>query len=241
MNVTAQNNNDEQTSTTDNYVINKQKSPSDTITTSNHDIPSQNGIRAKNDNGKMKRAFVLGSLPNMAPKLTHTSMVDSDQNLKKDFLQLNKSCVRENSIKRGVTSHMSRIRQMRNMRRNESVYQARLSENMTRSSLNLNQKIQLGIKNRMKNYPISLQRLKSTAKAYTKGNFGSSMSTSMMYPSFQDQLQDRRSMKVFKTNDLSVDPEIVNEFTRNQAWNQTLNCPYYGLMSLRKSQEQPIN
>ncbi len=42
-------------------------------------------------------------------------------------------------------------------------------------------------------------------------------------------------MKVFKCNELSVDPEIVNKFTRNEAWNQTLNCPYYGLVSLRKS------
>jgi len=81
---------------------------------------------------------------------------------------------------------------------------------MTKSSLNFNQKIQLGIKNRMKNYPISLQRLKSTAKAYSRGNFGSSMSTSMMYPGFQEQLQDRRSMKVFKTNEPVIDPDIVN-------------------------------
>ena len=44
-------------------------------------------------------------------------------------------------------------------------------------------------------------------------------------------------MKVFKKNELNVDPDLVNKFTRNQAWNETLNCPYYGLMSLRKTQE----
>lgn len=67
------------------------------------------------------------------------------------------------------------------------------------------------------------------------------MSTSMMYPGFQEQLQDRRSMKVFKTNEPVIDPDIVNRFTRNEAWNSTLNCPYFGLMSLRKTQERPIN
>ena len=62
-----------------------------------------------------------------------------------------------------------------------------------------------------------------------------------MYPSFKNQLDDRRSMKIFKKNSLQVDPEIQNEFSRNQAWNETLNCPYYGLVSLRKDQERPIN
>ena len=56
-----------------------------------------------------------------------------------------------------------------------------------------------------------------------------------MYPGFQSLLQDRRSLKVFHNNTLKVDPEISNEFTRNKAWNETLNCPYYGLMSLRKT------
>lgn len=62
-----------------------------------------------------------------------------------------------------------------------------------------------------------------------------------MYPAYKHQLQDQRSMKVFKKNELNVDPDLVNKFTRNQAWNETLNCPYYGLMSLRKTQEKPIN
>jgi len=44
---------------------------------------------------------------------------------------------------------------------------------------------------------------------------------------------DQRSMKVFKQNELHVDEEIRNEFSRNKAWNETFNCPYYGLMSLR--------
>ena len=52
---------------------------------------------------------------------------------------------------------------------------------------------------------------------------------------------DRRSMQVFRQNELNVDPDIENEFTRQQAWNKTLNCPYYGLMSLRMTQDKPIN
>ena len=62
-----------------------------------------------------------------------------------------------------------------------------------------------------------------------------------MYQPFQNQLSDHRSLKVFKTNELKVDPDIQNNFTRQKAWNDTLNCPYYGLMSLRRTQEVPIN
>ena len=46
---------------------------------------------------------------------------------------------------------------------------------------------------------------------------------------------------MFNRNQLEVDPDIDNEFSRNQAWNETLNCPYYGLMSLRQTQDRPIN
>lgn len=48
-------------------------------------------------------------------------------------------------------------------------------------------------------------------------------------------------MQVFRQNELTVDPEIDNEFSRQQVWNETLNCPYYGLMSLRMTQDKPIN
>ena len=46
---------------------------------------------------------------------------------------------------------------------------------------------------------------------------------------------------MFNRNQLEVDPDIDNEFSRQQAWNETLNCPYYGLMSLRQTQDRPIN
>ena len=62
-----------------------------------------------------------------------------------------------------------------------------------------------------------------------------------LFPPFQEQLNDHRSMRVFKKNELHVDPDVDNEFTRQQAWNKTLNCPYYGLMSLRQTQDKPIN
>ena len=46
---------------------------------------------------------------------------------------------------------------------------------------------------------------------------------------------------MFNRNQPEVDPDIDNEFSRQQAWNETLNCPYYGLMSLRQTQDRPIN
>ena len=80
---------------------------------------------------------------------------------------------------------------------------------MTKSLLHVNAKNNLGIKLRMKNYPISLQRLKDSAKMQMLGQYATAaQSTSQMYPSFKDQLDDRRSMKVFKKNTLAVDPEI---------------------------------
>ena len=115
---------------------------------------------------------------------------------------------------------------------------------MTKSLLQVNAKNNLGIKMKMKmNYPMSLARLKQTAKMQMLSHYasGKQSSTSQMYTSFQNQLDDRRSMKVLHKNRLSVDPDIQNEFSRNQAWNETLNCPYYGLMSLRNTQEIPIN
>ena len=99
----------------------------------------------------------------------------------------------------------------------------------------------LNIKQKVKNYPFSLSRLKTAAQMYTRGNYSSTKSTALLYPPFQEVLNDERSMKVFKKNTLEVDPEIQNEFSRNKAWNETLNCPYYGLVSLRRTAEQPIN
>lgn len=32
-----------------------------------------------------------------------------------------------------------------------------------------------------------------------------------------------------------------HEFTRNQIWNERLNCPYYGLVKIRENQERGIN
>ena len=52
---------------------------------------------------------------------------------------------------------------------------------------------------------------------------------------------DHRSMAVFHKNELRVDPEIDNEFSRQQIWNETLNCPYRGLVSLRQTQDKSIN
>lgn len=68
------------------------------------------------------------------------------------------------------------------------------------------------------------------------------MSTQQLQKPFQEIIDDQRSIKnVFKNNTLNVDPDLKNKFTRNETWNETLNCPYYGLMSLRKSVEHPIN
>ena len=196
----------------------------------------------------MQGEFTLSGVQNqtMINHISQVSMTESEAALKaRNFLEFNRTFVRENSLKKRLSSHLGRVRQLRSYnRRNVETFdfQSRLSENMTKSKLQINEKNNLGIKLRMKNYPISLQRLKQSAKMQMLGQYATqAQSTSQMYPSFKDQIDDRRSMKVFKKNSLIVDPDIQNSFTRNQAWNQTLNCPYYGLMSLRKTQERPIN
>lgn len=105
-----------------------------------------------------------------------------------------------------------------------------------------NQKTNLGLKKSKMRYPASIQRLKSQAKMFAAAAYQSSTSASQMFTPFQEQLMDRRSIQnVFNRNNLRVDPDIDNEFSRNQAWNETLNCPYFGLMSLRQTQDKPIN
>ena len=62
-----------------------------------------------------------------------------------------------------------------------------------------------------------------------------------MLHSFQDLLNDKKSMKVFRQNSARVDPNTSNRFSHNETWNKVYNCPYFGLMSLRKKQEAGIN
>lgn len=42
-------------------------------------------------------------------------------------------------------------------------------------------------------------------------------------------------------NDAVGSNHIQNDFNRNQKWHNTLNCPYYGLVQLRRRQDSPIN
>ena len=48
-------------------------------------------------------------------------------------------------------------------------------------------------------------------------------------------------MKVFQTNELYVSNDNENQFSRQDTWNKTFNCPYYGLHAIRKKQEEMIN
>ena len=50
-------------------------------------------------------------------------MTESELALKrKDFLEFNRTFVKENSLKSRLNSHLSRVRQLRILRRNESLY-----------------------------------------------------------------------------------------------------------------------
>lgn len=87
-------------------------------------LSHDNQLNPYPDSANMNGTFMLGPFPGKQNNHLNSmhSMVDSDQHVRKDFLELNRTRVRENSLKNRLTSHMSRIRQMRNMRRNESLY-----------------------------------------------------------------------------------------------------------------------
>ena len=144
--------------------------------------------------------------------MSHASMTESDA-IKKDFLEINRTYVKENSLKRRFTSHLGRVRQLRSLRRTESMYQTRLNVNMNRSAMAYNQKINLGVKQSSllrRNYPVSLERLRQSAKVHSRGNYATTSSALIMHKPFQEGLNDRRSLKVFKKNTLRVDPDINN-------------------------------
>jgi len=82
-----------------------------------------------------------------------------------------------------------------------------------------NQKLNLGLKRRTKNLPMSLERMKTSAKASVYASVKTTIGTSQMYAPFQEKIMDRRSMQVFKTNEANVDPDTCNQFSRNEAWN----------------------
>ena len=83
------------------------------------------------------------------------SLTESDKLLNaKDFVEINRTCVRANSLKKRLASHLGRVRNLRSItrRRKEALnFQANLSGNMSRSLLQINAKNNLGIKVSMKN------------------------------------------------------------------------------------------
>ena len=114
-------------------------------------------------------------------------MSESEQakHIKKNFVEANRTFVRENSMKKRITSHVSRVRFMK-LRRPESHFQSRLSENLTNSALQLNQRRTLGLKLGLRNHPTMLDRLKTSAQVYTRGLYASTQSTtSQMYPAYK--------------------------------------------------------
>lgn len=117
------------------------------------------------------------------PLMQHANISNMNDSMcdKKSFVDFNKTRVHENAIKIRNSSHLSRIRGLRSLRRSESLYQTNLIQNINRSSLAFNEKNNIGMKNNKaakKNYPFSLQRLKTAAELHNRGKYATAMSTS---------------------------------------------------------------
>ena len=94
-----------------------------------------------------------------------------------------------------------------------------------------NQRNLLGMK-QLRPQAMSLKRMqRMRTAASTRVHYSTA---SQLHRTYRDQLNDKRSLQVFDKNELHVDPGIDNKFSRQETWNQTLNCPYYGLHALRQ-------
>ena len=102
--------------------------------------------------------------------------------------------------------------------------------------MQINQKNLIGLQ-RAKRRSLSIQRMKTAIPQ--KVNSLNPHRNLML--SFKDQLSDKHSLKVFKSNTATVDETLINRFSHNEKWNETYNCPYYGLLSLRRRQEVALN
>jgi len=79
------------------------------------------------------------------------------------------------------------------------------------------------------------------SQTHNHGKRPQSHATAHMYKTYRDKIYDNKSMLVISKPEVRVTSSTRNRFSRQPAWDSTLNCSYYGLLALRKRQEAGIN
>ena len=185
-------------------------------------------------------------------------MTESESDLDaKDYVDENRSNIVQNAIKGVGTARLKQKQMLRSegimypdklhsshnfenlddFYRKQSVYdfQSNLISNIDQSSMQFNAKNLLGLRKRKNT--LTQKRVK-TAQSVRPNN---SNPPETQFMSYKELLNDQRSMRVFSSNQAKASSNTQNRFSHNDTWNQTYNCPYYGLIAIRRRQELSIN
>jgi len=115
---------------------------------------------------------------------------------------------------------------LKSLRCNDSKFQKNLLMNIQASEAAINQRRMMGVRSTR----AEVMEYRSLASTRVRPVTPAALETT-----FQDRIHDESSLSTLMENQARGPESVHNRYSRQKKWHDTLNCPYFGLVQLRKT------